>query len=192
MVVRTRVFLTAAILMSSALACGPGESGDDTSSAVGTPSSGADGAGVTTRAAPVNIPLDASQLPPADACPADGLWHPCAVEKRLEQSGLAPKLVDEDSGRVREPALSVRGSAYTVGRGELALFYYPDRAARERDQAKLDTGELVTWPRDPSRRGMRTLIASENLLALLESSSSTQRERIHNAITAGPPQRPSP
>lgn len=157
--------------------------------AVARGSAAADGIGVTTRAEPVNIELDSSALPAPDPCPPDGLWHPCTVEARLGQSGLAPRLVEEDSGVVRERPLTVPGTAFTVGRGQLVLFYYPDRAARERDQARLDKSRFVTWPRDPSARGQRTLIVSENLLAMLESSSSVQRERINNALTAGPPQR---
>lgn len=144
--------------------------------------------GITTRAMAIDIPIDASELPPVNSCPADGRWHPCSVQARLEQAGLAPRLAGDTSDTVSERRLTVRGTAFTVGRGELVLFFYPDRAARERDQARLDASDYVVWPRDPTSRGQRTLIVSENLLALLESSSSRQRERIRNAITAGPPQ----
>jgi hypothetical protein len=38
-------------------------------------------------------------------------------------------------------------------------------------------------------RAEPTLIASENLLAILRSRSDHQRERVSDALTAGPPQR---
>lgn len=162
-----------------AAACGEREAGarPDTEAAVG----------VTTRAAPITVPVTTGATRPSD-CPADGRWHPCSATKRLEQAGLGMEREAGKDSTVREPGLGVPGAAYRVGRARLALFYYPSRAARERDQARLDSTRFVRWDQELTLASERTLIVSENLLAILDSKSGTQRERIANALTAGPPQ----
>ena len=128
--------------------------------------------------------------PPSNAkpiCPATGVWQICSVMERLDRAGLAPR---RDSAAVREAPLSSTGVAIHLGRSELRVFIYPDRTMRERDQARLDRRRYVA-PSEPVGMGAEpTLIVSENLLAILRSRSDHQRERVADALTAGPPQSP--
>lgn len=128
-----------------------------------------------------------SRLPrPSGACPQDGRWHVCAVQKRLEMAGLVP--VVEDSS-AREAPLSATGVRYGLGKSTLTVFVYPDERARAADAARLDTTRFidpyqpVTLLNEPAR------IVSANLLAILRSTNEHQRERVADALTAGPPQR---
>jgi hypothetical protein len=120
-------------------------------------------------------------------CPATGAWQLCSVVERLDRAGLAPR---QELGRVREAPLSAAGVAIRLGRSELRIFLYADRQARERDQARLDSTKYVPASEPLSMQAEPTLIASENLLAVLRSRSDHQRERVSDALTAGPPQRP--
>jgi hypothetical protein len=126
----------------------------------------------------------ASPVPGDTACPSTGRWAACSVLKRLDRAGLAPQA---KADTVREPALSVPGSTFTIGNGELQVFLYPDRAAQERDAARLDKTRFVAADAPLTLRGEATLIRSENLIAILLSHSDTQRERVANALEAGPP-----
>jgi hypothetical protein len=121
------------------------------------------------------------------ACPATGAWQLCSVVERLDRAGLAPR---QEPGNVLEAPLTAPGVAILLGRSELRVFLYADRAARERDQAKLDPAKYAPASEAISMQAEPTLIASENLLAILRSRSDHQRERVSDALTAGPPQRP--
>jgi hypothetical protein len=120
-------------------------------------------------------------------CPATGAWQVCSVVERLERAGLAPQ---RQSGGVLEAPLSSPGVALVLGRSELRIFVYANRAAREHDQAKLDTSKYASASDPLSMRAEPTLITSENLLAILRSRNDHQRERVSDALTAGPPQSP--
>ncbi|MEX2177322.1 MAG: hypothetical protein WD801_01335 [Gemmatimonadaceae bacterium] len=120
-----------------------------------------------------------------DACPATGQWTPCAILQRLERSGMAPQ---QDSGGASEASLSPRGLLVRVGRAELELYIYPDAAAREREQSTLDRTRYVDYAASQTFRAEPTLISSANMIAILHSNNSKQRERLGDAITAGPPQ----
>jgi hypothetical protein len=120
-------------------------------------------------------------------CPATGAWQVCSVVERLDRAGLAPR---REPGGVREAPLSAPGVAILLGRSELRIFLYADRAARERDQTRLDSTKYVAASDPLSMQAEPTLIASENLLAILRSRNDHQRERVSDALTAGPPQRP--
>ena len=120
-------------------------------------------------------------------CPATGQWQLCSVLERLDRAGLAPR---QDSGRVTEAPLSSPGVAIQLGRSELRIFLYADRVAREQDQAKLDRARYVSATDPLSMKAEPTLITTENLLAILRSRSDHQRERVSDALTAGPPQKP--
>jgi hypothetical protein len=150
--------------------------GGNTSEEYGQPQAAA----IDTRA----VGATARAKPP---CPATGAWQLCSVVERLERAGLAPR---QQPGPVREAPLTAPGVAMQLGRSELRVFLYADRAARERDQAKLDSTKYVEASEPLSMQAEPTLIASENLLAILRSRSDHQRERVSDAITAGPPQRP--
>jgi hypothetical protein len=142
------------------------------------------------RQAALTDTVDASGSTRAGAkplCPATGTWQLCSVVERLDRAGLAPR---QEPGRIREAPLSAPGVAILLGRSELRIFVYADRAARERDQAKLDSTKYVAASEPLSMQVQPTLIASDNLLAILRSRSDHQRERVSDALTAGPPQRP--
>ena len=133
----------------------------------------------------------AAPLTPGDSanCPQDGRWRDCSVVKRLRDAGLVPQKEDEPA---RHPFFSVPGTAYKVARGDLEVFVYPDEGTLARDLAALDTvrvapkGETGPWhmPRP-------TFIHSANLIAVYQTLSETQAERVQLALGAGPPQ-PSP
>lgn len=121
-------------------------------------------------------------------CPATGLWSECAVIERLDRAGLAPRV---DSAGATEAPLVARGTLVRIGRSGLELYVYADITARERDQAKLDRGKYLAGDAPIGMNPQPTLIPSANLIAILHSRNDHQRERVFDAITAGPPQ-PSP
>lgn len=139
---------------------------------------------IDTRAVGATGAASAAAKP---VCPATGAWQLCSVVERLDRAGLAPR---QKPGRILEAPLSSSGVAILLGQSELRVFLYADRAARERDQAKLDVTKYVAASQPLSMQAEPTLIASENLLAILRSRSDHQRERVSDALTAGPPQRP--
>lgn len=140
------------------------------------------------------IPADSQHRPiasPTDStpCPPTGQWAPCHVVKRLEQAGLR---ADTSHDRVTRKPLTRDGIRMSVRRATLELYFYPDRAARERDQARLDRSRFLAADQDPGPRHMPTLVTSENLLVVMDTRNERQRERITLAITAGPPQPAAP
>jgi hypothetical protein len=120
-------------------------------------------------------------------CPATGYWARCSVLYRLERAGLAPHL---DSTATPEET-SLTGQAFIVKIGSLArleVFLYPDSAARLADEKKLDKSKLVDATAPQTIQRERTLIENANLVGLLTSINAHQRERVSDALTAGPPQ----
>jgi hypothetical protein len=139
-------------------------------------------------APPASVATDsAAPVASANTCPSDGKWHECSVLYRLERSGLAPR---RDSVAVTEKPLTAPGFLVRLGNAELEVFMYPDEAARAADEKKLDTAQFIEPNEQPTIRRERTLIRSVNLLGLLKSLNSHQRERVSDALTAGPPQPP--
>lgn len=120
-------------------------------------------------------------------CPATGRWAACSVVERLDRAGLAPRV---DSSSATEPPLGPRGTLVRLGTSDLELYIYPDAAARERDQATLNRADYLEYPAPLGVRAQPTVIPSVNLIAILHSRSDHQRERVSDAITAGPPQPP--
>lgn len=130
----------------------------------------------------------AAVAPPSaesNACPADGHWAECSIMERLDRAGLAPH---RDSGLVHEAPLSRSGFRVKVGSADLDLYIYPDSAARAQDEAKLDGKKYIAYDAPQTMLAEPTLIHSANLLAILHSRRDQQRERVSDAITAGPPQ----
>jgi len=126
---------------------------------------------------------------PASACPGTGQWARSSILARLEASGLAPKL---DSSTTEEAPLTERGLLIRFYNSELEIFLYPDSAARRRAQASLDTTKYGAYDAPlPPLGDHPTLIVNSNAIAILHSRSDHQRERINDAITAGPPQPPA-
>jgi hypothetical protein len=135
-----------------------------------------------------------AQAPPASAsatgsaatpeCERTGHWIPCQVRQRLERSGLAPR----DSNSADLPALGPAPTVFRVGRGGLAVYLFGDSAARAHAATKLDTVTFVAAERPLTMLSKATVIQNDNLLALLFSKNEQQRERVSDALMAGPPQ----
>lgn len=122
-------------------------------------------------------------------CPANGQWSECAVFDRLDHAGLAPRR--DSTARVIELApLTQRGTRLLVGNSELDVFIYPDTSRRAQDEARLDRSKYIEATAEPTLRGEATLIRNVNLLAVLRSRNDHQRERVSDALSAGPPQAP--
>jgi hypothetical protein len=127
----------------------------------------------------------------ASACPHNGKWALCSLEKRLRQSGFVLKRVDGPS--TRRAGFDVAPTVYTIGKARVEVFLYPDSASLARDIARIDT--LTAGPRGaPSQWGEvpPVLARSANLAAVILTSSPRQAERFALAITAGAPQAGSP
>lgn len=128
--------------------------------------------------------------PPSNACPADGKWAECSIMYRLERAGLAPKV---DSGAAPREAIGGDPMMLKIGlSATLELHVFPDSAARRAGGAKLDRSQLVSGTAEQTIRRERTLIESANVIGLLTSINSHQRERVSDALTAGPPQPSTP
>jgi hypothetical protein len=120
-------------------------------------------------------------------CPATGQWAECSIIYRLDRAGLAPQI---DSGaKPAEKELTGKPLVVKLGRtAALELYLYPDSVARAADGKKLDRTHLVDATKQQTMERERTLIESSNVIGLLTSLSSHQRERVSDAIMAGPPQ----
>jgi hypothetical protein len=119
------------------------------------------------------------------ACPGTGHWTNCAVLKRLEAAGVAPQVATELPDL---PDISPKPVLFKVGKSGLAVYLFADSGARARAARTLDTLHYVSAAKELTMRGETTAIQSDNLLALLYSRSEQQRERVSDAIMAGPPQ----
>jgi len=118
------------------------------------------------------------------ACERTGHWIPCQVRQRLERSGLAPR----DSSSTDLPALGPAPAVFRVGRGGLVVYLFADSATRARAATRLDTVTFVAAERPLTMLSRATVIQNDNLLALLYSKNEQQRERVSDALMAGPPQ----
>ena len=145
---------------------------------------------------PINPPAAQTGTTPTVAtttgkasCPANGQWSECAVFDRLDHAGLAPRR-DSSAGAIDLPPLTQRGTRLIVGNAELDVFIYPDTTRRAQDEARLDRSQYIEASAEPTLRGEATLIRNVNLLAVLRSRNDHQRERVSDALSAGPPQAP--
>jgi hypothetical protein len=118
------------------------------------------------------------------ACERTGHWIPCQVHSRLERSGLAPR----DTSVPDLPALGPAPAVFRVGKGSLAVYLFSDSTTRARAATKLDTVTFVGADRPLTMLSRATVIQNDNLLALLYSKNEQQRERVSDALMAGPPQ----
>jgi len=110
---------------------------------------------------------------------------------RLERAGLAPRL--DSTAKPREAALGGTGLVVKIGlTALLEVHLYPDSAARAAAVRALDPSQFVSAAQPQTIKRERTLIESVNLVALLTSINDHQRERVSDALTAGPPQAPAP
>ena len=124
---------------------------------------------------------------PKGTCPNTGQWAECSAFDRLDHAGLAPRR-DSAAGVIRLPPLTGTGTRLLLGGAELDVFIYPNQSARARDEGRLDKGQYIEATEEPTLRGEATLIRSANLLAILRSRNDHQRERVSDALSAGPPQ----
>ena len=177
---RELVVLAAAVVVAACSGSEKGEVKSDTAAAVRRLDS--------TAATPVAV------RPGDSACPATGLWAQCAVLYRLERAGLAPHL--DSTERVEEKSIggAAAATSFVVKIGRLArleVFLYPDSVARIADESHLDRKQFVGATQEQTIKRERTLIENANLVGLLTSLNSHQRERVSDALTAGPPQPPT-
>jgi hypothetical protein len=124
-------------------------------------------------------------------CPATGLWAECSVVYRLERSGLAPHVDSTASPEEKE----LTGKPLIIKLGQTAtleVYIYPDSNARITDGKKLDRTKLIDGEAQQTIARERTLIESANVIGLLTSLSSHQRERVSDALMAGAPQPDKP
>ena len=112
----------------------------------------------------------------------------CSVVGRLDRAGLVPR--HDTAVTSTEPPLSATGTLVRVGNGELELYVYPDEATRVREQRLLDASKYLKFDAPQTMKPLPTLISNANLLAVLHSRNDHLRERVSDAITAGPPQPP--
>jgi hypothetical protein len=110
--------------------------------------------------------------------------------ERLERAGLAPR--PDSTAVAREEPLTSSGLLIRLGSAELEVYLYPDARARSRDVARIDTTRYLGYTEAVSMQRLPTLIQSVNLVAILHSRNDLQRERVGDALTAGPPQPPAP
>jgi len=118
------------------------------------------------------------------ACERTGHWIPCQVRQRLERSGLAPR----DTTATDQPSLGPAPTVFRVGKGSLAVYLFADSTARAHAATKLDTVTFVGTEHPLTMLSKATVIQNDNLLALLYSKNEQQRERVSDALMAGPPQ----
>ena len=133
------------------------------------------------------VPVASTQPGAKPSCPANGQWSECAVFDRLDHAGLAPRR-DSASGPATLAPLSQQGTKYLLGNSELDVFVYRDAQSRERDESRLDRTKFIEATDEPTLRGEPTIIRNVNLLAILRSRNDHQRERVSDALSAGPPQ----
>jgi hypothetical protein len=163
------VGLCAAALLAGAMACSRERAADGDTMLVAAVSRG-----------PVVIGVDGRP-----ACQATGHWTDCAVLKRLEAAGVAPQVARELPDL---PDISPKPMLFKVGKSGLAVYLFADSTTRARAARALDTLRYVSAAKELTMRGETTAIQSDNLLALLYSRSEQQRERVSDALMAGPPQ----
>lgn len=121
------------------------------------------------------------------ACPATGQWAECSAFAALDRAGLAPRR-DSATGPVSLNPLTKTGTRILLGGAEIDLFIYPSETERAHDEARLDKRAFIEASDEPTLRGEPTLIRNANLLAILHSRNDHQRERVSDALSAGPPQ----
>jgi len=141
----------------------------------------ADSAAKAQAAAPATAATPSASK---SACERTGHWIPCQVRQRLERSGLAPR----DTTATDQPSLGPAPTVFRVGKGSLAVYLFADSTARAHAATKLDTVTFVGTEHPLTMLSKATVIQNDNLLALLYSKNEQQRERVSDALMAGPPQ----
>jgi hypothetical protein len=126
----------------------------------------------------------ATSVAPREPCPATGHWQLCSVKKRLQMTGLAPR----DSAVSDTVKLGAAPTVYVAGGSAIAVYLFPDSAARRRAAATLDSTKFIAPGAALTMRHEATAIQNDNLLAILYTQREHQRERVSDALMGGPPQ----
>lgn len=126
----------------------------------------------------------AANTAPPEPCPATGHWQPCAVKKRLEMTGLAPR----DSVISDTVRLGPTPTVYVAGGSAIAVYIFPDSTSRHNAAATLDSTKFIAAEAALTMRHEATTIQNDNLLAILYTQRDQQRERVSDALMGGPPQ----
>jgi hypothetical protein len=119
-------------------------------------------------------------------CPRTGHWTVCQVHDRIDRAGLAPY---DSVASAELPALGPAPTVYRVNKAALVIYLFADSVARVKAARSLDTTRFVSSSLPLTVLTAATVIQNDNLLALLYSKNDHQRERVSDALTAGPPQR---
>ncbi len=119
-------------------------------------------------------------------CARTGHWGECQLRIRLEQSGLAPLATTEKVGDM--PHIASPSVSFRIGAAGMIAYFFADTLARHSAAAALDTSMFIPPSRTVGMHAAATAIESDNMLAVLFSRNEHQRERVADAITAGPPQ----
>lgn len=164
------VALPSVALLSLATACGRSER-----------AAARDSSAAATSAVASASTTTAGVRPP---CERTGHWIPCQVRERLHRAGLVLRDTTIDD----LPKTGVAPSVFRLGRGGIAIYLFADSASRRRAAAMLDTVKFVPASQPLTMLTEATLIENDNLLALLFSRNDQQRERVSDALLAGPPQ----
>lgn len=124
-------------------------------------------------------------------CPATGQWAECSVLYRLERAGLAPRV--DSTATPAEKTLTGTALVIKIGlTATLEVHVYADSTARVADAKKLDRTQLIAPGAAQTMNRERLLIENANLIGLFTSLNEHQRERVADALLAGPPQVSSP
>jgi hypothetical protein len=136
-------------------------------------------------------PAPVAAAPGDPACPQTGLWAECSVLYRLERAGLAPR-IDSTAGP-QAKTLTGRVLMLRIGlSAQLELHLYADSMARVAASKTLDRSSYVSGTTPQTVKREKTLIESANVIGLLTSINAHQRERVSDALIAGPPQPQQP
>lgn len=144
-----------------------------------------DAAARDSAAAAAIVASAAANAAPPPPCPPTGHWQPCAVKERLKQTGLAPR----DSVIADTVKLGPTPTVYVAGGSALAVYLFPDSIARRLAAATLDSTKFIAPEAALTMRHEATAIQNDNLLAILYTLRSQQRERVSDALMGGPPQK---
>jgi len=119
------------------------------------------------------------------ACPRTGHWIACQVRDRIDRAGLTPH-DSTSSGDL--PRLGPSPAVYRIGKAVLVVYLFADSSTRSHAGRQLDTTKYIADTHPLTILSEATVIQNDNLLALLFSKNDHQRERVSDALTAGPPQ----
>ena len=119
------------------------------------------------------------------ACARTGHWIPCQVRDRIDRAGLTPH---DTTLSIELPSLGPAPAAYRIGKSVLVVYLFADSSARASSAHRLDTTKYVPDTHPLTVLSEATVVQNDNLLALLFGKNEHQRERVSDALTAGPPQ----